>query len=149
MGKPNKRTNASKTSKSGKRTSQTENPNSFYKKNPVWRFRRNDKTHDVWSIRTCCDFNEQVMDKLHSFEGQTWGEIINSNGVDTHHYVYTSNLIKKAQERLHDLKVFDDQLFSLRLNGKTRLYGILENGIYSIIWFDPEHEIYPSSKSHT
>lgn len=149
MAKKRKRTNVSNQPNSRKKTSQVENANSFYRKIPVWRFYRNDRYHDTWSIRNCCNFNEDVMDKLHDFEGQTWNDIINTNGVDTNHYVETHKLIKKAQERLQDLNIFEDQLFSLRLNGKTRLYGVLENGVFNILWFDSEHEIYPSKKKHT
>lgn len=151
MAKSNKKTNKSANASSSnvKRTAQIENPDNFLKKYPVWRFKRNDKIHDKWSIRHCCNFNEDVMDKLQSFEGLTWYDIINTNGIDAHHYVDASKLIKPAQQRLHELKIYDDQLFSLRLNGKTRLYGLLSDGIYSILWYDSNHEIYTSKKKNT
>lgn len=144
-----KETRRSKIAKSNKQTAKTENANSFLSKTPVWQFCKNDKDHSKWSIRTCCNFNEDVMDKLNDFEGLTWNEIINTNGRDTNHYVYVNKFIKEAQSRLSELHIYDDQMFSLRLSGKKRLYGILDDGIFRIVWYDAEHEIYISKKKHT
>lgn len=74
-----KRTNRNKNIKRTKRTNRVEDGNSFIAKTPMWQFRRNDKDHFKWSIRRCCNFNEDVMDRLHDFEGQTWEQIINTN----------------------------------------------------------------------
>lgn len=39
------------------------------------------------------------------------------------------------------------QLFSLRLTARERLYGILNNGVFYVLWYDPCHEIYESKIS--
>lgn len=143
--KPKQKENAT----SKKRPREAEDAESYLKNNPVWKFKLNDKNHGEWSIRNCCDFNNDVMDKLQDFEGMTWSEIINTNGIDTSHFVNTSDLIKKAQDRLRELRIIEDRLFSLRLNGKTRIYGLLNNGIFNILWYDCKHEIYPSKKKNT
>jgi len=33
-----------------------------------------------------------------------------------------------------------------RLTGIQRLYGILENGVFKVVWFDQNHEIYSIKK---
>ncbi|RKZ46349.1 MAG: hypothetical protein DRR00_24365, partial [Candidatus Parabeggiatoa sp. nov. 3] len=42
-----------------------------------------------------------------------------------------------------------DELFSLRLSGKERLWGILDNHILKILWWDANHDVWPSKKKHT
>lgn len=124
-------------------------PTSYLGKNPVWQFRRIDKEHARWSLRDCCNFNKDVLEKLHDFEGMPWSEIINTNGVDTNHFVQITDLCKEAQKRLETLKVYEDELFSLRLSNTKRLFGILNDGVFRVLWYDPKHEICPSTKKHT
>ncbi len=123
-------------------------PNSYLDKTPTWRFIKTDISHDKWSIKKCCDFNHDVLDKLVSFERQTWSEISIHSKKQNHH-ISVNELIKDARNRLEELKVYEDELFSLRLDGTTRLYGILQDGVFNIIWYDCNHEICPSKKKHT
>jgi len=61
-----------------------------------------------------------------------------------------ASIIKDAQKRLEELKLDDvDQLYSLRLNGRERLWGIRSNDKFSILWWDPEHQICPAPLKHT
>lgn len=43
--------------------------------------------------------------------------------------------------------------FQFSLNGincqKARVYGAFKDGVFYIVWFDLEHEIWPSFKKHT
>lgn len=59
--------------------------------------------------------------------------------------------VKKHKKRFSELNLeeYADQVYSLRLMNKTRIYGILRDGIFSILWYEKEHEIYPSVKKHT
>lgn len=47
------------------------------------------------------------------------------------------------------IKLYEDEVFSLRINGKHRLIGILEDGVFYVIWNDKEHDICASSKRNT
>lgn len=58
-------------------------------------------------------------------------------------------LSKEAQNRLSEIKLYYDSLFSLRLTGTLRLFGYIENSIFYTIWYDPEHEVCPAPKKHT
>jgi len=133
---------------STKTPSKNVDPNSYLQKNPTWRFNKIDSAHPEWSMKNCCDFNESVLDKLVDFERQTWSEISIVSKKQNHH-VSVSGLIKDAQKRLDELKIYEDEVFSLRLSAKERLYGILKDGVYQIIWYDSEHRICPSIKKHT
>nr|DAL87925.1 MAG TPA: hypothetical protein [Caudoviricetes sp.] len=123
------------------------NPNSYLDKHPVWRFFKSDDNHDKWGLKKF-NFNDQILDYLESVEGMTWKQI-KIDGKKQNHFVDISKFCREAQKRFSDLCLDVDELFSLRINGKKRLWGILENGVFSIVWFDPEHEVCPSHKKHT
>lgn len=113
---------------------------------PKWRFKKRDCSHGRWAL----DITEQLLEKLTSFETMTWSEILVRAKKQNHH-VQTYTLCREAQQRLTELKLDDyDEICSLRISGKHRLYGILdEDGVFSIIWSDSEHEICPSQKKGT
>jgi len=90
-----------------------------------------------------------VHQKLAQFETMTWAEINNPN--TGCHPIKVRDLCSEAQKRLLEIKVieFEEELFSLRLSGKERLWGIRERHIFKILWWDPRHEVYPVDKKHT
>lgn len=127
-----------------------ENPDGYLKKHPIWAFQHCDMSHEKWSIKNCAEFYDGIIDKLISFEGQTWGEIQAASGGRSkgtnNHFENISELCKDAQKRINELHMDIDQVFSLRLTGTVRLYGIIEDGVFNVLWYDPKHEIYPSMK---
>ncbi|MGX4686177.1 hypothetical protein JNUCC83_04670 [Vagococcus sp. JNUCC 83] len=149
-----KRTNqGKKRSSNQKATRQQENANTYLSKNPVWRFKRIDHAHDKWSLKNCCNFNQDILDKLISFEGMTWSQInqqtYGKDNKSSNHFIEVEQLDKVAKERLSELKIFDDEIYSLRLQGEVRLFGLLTNGVYHILWYDSKHEVCKSNKKHT
>lgn len=132
-----------------KSTKINENANSYMAKTPVWRFNRVDFEHPKWNLENCDVSVEQLYRKLKDFEGQTWQQIDkHSNGKN--HFIEFSRMCKEAQERAIKLHLDQfDSLYSLRLSGTLRLFGLLDDGEYSIIWYDCDHEICPSTKRHT
>lgn len=82
----------------------------------------------------------------------TWRNITlqtHDRGRSSNHFINIDSLSREAQKRLESMNIFVDQIFSLRLNNKVRLLGILENGTFRIIWYDENHEICPSTLKHT
>jgi len=54
---------------------------------------------------------------------------------------------RRAVERLHELGYDEyDQISNLRVTGAKRLYGFRQDNEFAILWWDPEHEIWPSTK---
>ena len=91
------------------------------------------------------DFLE-ILEKLKHFENSTWPTLERGGS----HFIPVDEVIKQAQERLQLLKLDDtDELFSLRLGGLERLWGLRSNDVFSLLWWDPHHEICPASKKHT
>ena len=89
----------------------------------------------------------EIVPRLHDYEGQTWADIDGKTGS---HFIEVHKFCRDARKRLTAIKINDvDQLFSLRINGKSRLWGPRDGAILRILWWDPEHEICPSTLKHT
>ena len=125
---------------------QRENPNSYFDWSPSWSFSRCDFEHVKWSLKLS-NIYEEIIPKLISFEQRKWSDIISDK--ERNHWIDCADFTKEAQKRLEEIKIYYDELFSLRLTGTLRLFGYIENGIYYIIWYDPDHEICESHKKHT
>ena len=55
-----------------------------------------------------------------------------------------------GKDALKRLKIDDiDSLFSLRLDGTLRIFGIRKQNYLQILWVDQNHEVCPSKKKHT
>lgn len=90
---------------------------------------------------------DDVIPKLKSFETMTWAQI---DGPSGSHFISFDSLCKAAQDRLKHLQRQDiEQMFSLRLTGPKRIYGVREGATLEIIWWDPDHQICPSEKKGT
>lgn len=114
---------------------------------PVWRFRFID-WDGGWPPTGIGNRDPRpIATKLSSFETMTWEQIKTQGS----HYIDPSKIIKPARERLIVLKKEDwfDNLFSLRLQGRERLWGFLRDSVFFMLWWDPNHEICPSQKKHT
>lgn len=124
-------------------------PDRFYQQKPAWRISKM-VMNDVygWEI---LDVQKLIVikDKLSSFESMTWSEIL-IQGKKFHHLVKVDDLSAQAQDYLTRIALDDvDELVSLRLSGKERIWGILDEGILNLLWWDPEHQVCPSLKKHT
>jgi hypothetical protein len=91
-------------------------------------------------------FFKEIVPKLQNFESMTWGEILNRQN----HEIDISEICPEARKRLSALNLDDyDKLISLRLTGPQRVWGIRNKDILKLLWWDPEHKVYPSFKKHT
>lgn len=76
--------------------------------------------------------------KLFELQRCSWQELKDKGS----HLVAIEKLESLAQKRLRELKKDDlDNLYSLRLTGKKRVWGIKNNNILRILWWDPEHQV--------
>lgn len=118
-------------------------------RNPVWQFRGIDLDSSCewgWEKSTR-EVLKKLVERLSSFELMTWQQIEEGTGS---HPIEMEDLCSDARKRLADLKQDDlDELFSLRISGKERVWGIREEHVLRILWWDPEHSVCPSEKKHT
>jgi len=91
----------------------------------------------------------RLHEKLASFESMTWDEIIVRDNRNNH-FIPTKKLSKEARQRLEELKADDvDELLSIRLSGRERLFGIWDAGVVDLLWWDPQHKVCRSTQRHT
>jgi hypothetical protein len=108
------------------------------KRTPVWRFQMLD-LDGPFGWRKCHDF-EVVMHRLRNFETMKWSEIIGAKS----HVIPVDQLGNEAQVRLQELRLDDlDNLVSLRITQASRVFGILDGHCCKLLWWDPEHDVYP------
>jgi hypothetical protein len=118
----------------------------YYHLRPAWRVARMEIVDPFGWHRIPADKVHEIRGKLGGFEGQTWGDII-TKSQNNHHFMAVTKICNEAQARLNELDLDDtDALFSLRLSGRERIWGILDNGIMLVLWWDPFHQVYPVAR---
>lgn len=124
-------------------------PSSFYKLKPVWRISDLEMEGPYGWHKIDIQTFEHIRAKLSDFESMTWNQIL-MDGKKQHHSISPEQITKAAKERLIAIDQDDAAiLVSLRLTGTNRVWGILEEGVLRLLWWDPNHEIFPSKKKHT
>jgi len=144
---PKKRTNPTLTKRRKETIAKQFDPGSFFGRSISWRYCFMDTLK--WSAVGQLD---ELRKKLVSYERMTWAEIDGASKSaegSKNHFVDVENLCKEAQKRLEALHLHYNQLYSIALTGRQRLYGIVDEGVFNILWYDPEHEVYPVTKKHT
>lgn len=125
----------------GERTiNQGGDPNSMLGKNPSWVFHRSDSS-GAWAIskESLGDkFWSDVFPKLKSWESMTWSQILIA-AKKNNHSIEVSDLNKAAQDRLEELQIHEDVVYSLRVDGQTRVYGLMYGAVFAVLWCDFNH----------
>lgn len=133
-----------------KRTGIRFQPDEYLQSEPSWRFCFYD-AGGKWTF-TNEEFHNDILDHLIAYERMCWKDIIQASGGKSkgngtnNHSIQVADIIKEARDRLNEIAVYRDELFSLRLTGKKRLWGFRVHNILNIIWYDSNHEIYPTQK---
>ena len=93
----------------------------------------------------------ELLKFLDELTNKTWGECESetANGQKRHHDHAITDLTRVAQDRLRQLDESEDRVFRFRLKGKCRLWGFRSGSLFRMLWYDPEHSVYPVSKRHT
>lgn len=113
---------------------------------PLWSFQRLDVGGPwCWSKIESGDIAD-VLSKMGFFETMSWTELAG----DGCHPIAINRLHKNAQTRLQEINQDDiEELYSFRLSGRQRLWGIKHGRVVTLLWWDPHHEVCPSPKKHT
>ena len=121
----------------------------YYSKKPVWRVSRMEFSDPFgWHILDA-DGIRFIWEKLASFETMTWREIL-LVAKKQNHNVAVDKLEKEARDRLVEINLDDlDELTSLHLTGKGRVWGIIDRGVMDLLWWDADHRVCKSDKKHT
>lgn len=89
---------------------------------------------------------KELFQKIFESQKLTWQELRNNGS----HLVNRNIFCPEAQKRLIQIKQDDlDELFSLRITARKRVWGIKDGNLLWLLWWDPEHTVCPSPKKHT
>jgi len=94
---------------------------------------------DLWGLLT----------RLSSLEKSTYNELVGEVAKD---YNIAELPTNESKARLEKLNLDDrDVLSRLRIDGPGRLYGFLDRatGVFKILWWDKNHQVWPSNKKNT
>lgn len=126
-------------------------PSSFGDSSPTWLLASAEKD-GPWSWRKITSTQlDAVHERLASLEERSWTEILFGKGSGKqNHLVNIDRITAEAQARLQEIGQSDvEQLVSLRVQARLRVWGILSGNAMRVIWWDPQHEICPSELRKT
>lgn len=118
-----------------------------------WSFKDCFYEHQSWGTLGACDLIVEIIHKLESYETQIWTDLKNASGGkrdkggSNNHFIDATKLpnsLRKEYIRRNLMESYD-RVFSLRLTGTKRLIGYVRQGVFYILWYDPNHQIFPCS----
>jgi hypothetical protein len=114
-----------------------------------WRFGKADFDGRWGFAKVKAEQWPEIMAKVAHCESMTVTELRASRDLFKT-YDLPSSIIAEAADRLAELNLDDlTQIHRIRFTGKQRLYGLLRENIFYVIWWDPLHEICPSKLKNT
>lgn len=93
-----------------------------------------------------------LLDRLKSFETMKCSEIFSPGSEVGKIYPVADLPNMQAGKRLEELELDDQtEIARLRITGERRLYGLRPDRgpDFWVLWWDPKHEIWPSTKRNT
>ena len=124
-------------------------PLSYRRMKPTWRIAKMDVNGSwTWTGINADMLWHHIHDRLKSFESMTWGAIEQER---QGYPMEVRILCKEAQDRLRqmDPQTTIDTLYEFHVTQKARIWGMREGTILHLLWWDPEHSVYPVAKKNT
>lgn len=116
----------------------------------VWRFAMMEMDDGPWSWHAITKVQlVEAREKLSSFEESTWADL-SIGRTPRLTRIPRQNLDPQAQKRLTALRMDDfNDVYEMRLTGKCRIWGVREEPVFLLLWWDPDHTVCPSHLRHT
>jgi hypothetical protein len=120
---------------------------------PFFCFRHADRaTANEWSFKPDAAEAPGLFTFLCDMGRRKWSEIdADTTGTfkrhRKHHTQAISSVDTKAQKDIAQLRldeVFGEDLFRFRLTGEKRLWGFRAQRTFHVVWWDPNHQVYPT-----
>lgn len=126
-------------------------PGSIYQMTMAWIDERADRKGS-WSWGQARDWEDAawtgvILPKLEQFQRLLWREIesfTTDTGHRMHHAMAVDQICDESQNRLVELEKVEEDIYRFRLGNRRRLWGFRIVNVFEILWYDPEHNIYPT-----
>lgn len=119
-----------------------------------WTAHRVDQGHQgSWDWNLSAAEAKKLLQFLEEMGRLTWGEIDRhrtgkSKRHKKHHSQEVKTLCREARQRFpecfSDDEEIPDQVFRFRFGNMERLWGVRVQGRFEMIWFDRNHQVYPT-----
>jgi hypothetical protein len=89
---------------------------------------------------------KRILAKLTEFARMPWEDIVAVDGGSKHHFHPIATIEPKARNDLARIKVdrlVNEELFRFSITSKGRLWGWKQDNTFHVVWWDPEHKVYP------
>lgn len=116
---------------------------SYHHLRPSWRVASLELVDPYGWHRLSAEKLLDIRQKLAHFETMSWSELL-VQGKKRNHSIKISEITSEARDRLEIIGLALDEVVSLRLSGKERVFGYLDNGVLELLWWDPDHQVCPS-----
>ena len=91
-----------------------------------------------------------LLTQFAKFESMTVNEAFHNGDYPGKTYDLEALPTAEARERLEALNLADQtKIWRLRVGGTGRLYGFLTDNVFHVVFWDPEHAIWPSKLKNT
>jgi hypothetical protein len=87
-----------------------------------------------------------IKEKLSNFETMTWGEIFVGAKKQNHSIPVAQLRCEHARRWMRNNMPDQLELWTIRFTGPERVWGVFSEGAYQIVFWDPNHLIYPTQR---
>lgn len=133
-----------------KKPATDEDPDAWRERTPSWAFSRLDMSGCQWSWEHLDrETLMQVIDRLKAHESTPWKQVLqekdgNGRRINGSIEVTHPKIDPDAKARLTTLGLGDfDAIYKFRVDGPGRVWGVRKDSVLHIVWWDPEHKVYP------
>lgn len=125
-------------------------PISAQNETPLFCFRHADRaTQNAWAFKPTAGDATGLFQFICEMGRLKWSEIgtQTSGGHKKHHRQQISSLDVAAQKDITKARldeVFGGEIYRFRLTAKQRLWGFRGDRAFHVLWWDPEHKVYPT-----
>jgi hypothetical protein len=87
-----------------------------------------------------------IQSKLGEYEKKTWNEIYTIEKHWNHPLPVSDLKCPKAKKWMRENMPDQDTLWTLRFRGAERVWGVYSEGVYLVVFWDPNHQIWKTEK---
>lgn len=113
----------------------------------AWRFSNADINGPFTCAQLTHEEHKSLWERLTAFERKNVAEL---RDFGSYHTIQTRNISSAAKQRLRVLGLDDQEvLHSFHIAGSCRLWCMKHQNLFSVLWWDRDHQVYLVPKKHT